>query len=263
MTAAVFSSMKSTVWIIGLLGSVLWPSVGFSQVYLPKGDYAFLSSKRGFHFVVDAKPLQSEELKDLPRSQRHIPVEPATPHPIEVAESERAYSDGRLADAAEAVAKVANLNPADPNVLNCYARALYRAEATRSQSYPVYQRLIALLDSYGQEGPEVVSMYIPFLEAYFKLATLQLDRAQWSGASYNLSRAAAALQSVQEDANANQLLREQILQYQTECFFHLHNVALCRYFGKRTLMSYPANRYVLGYLTKLPKPVRKAPAHRR
>ena len=255
--------MKSSVWIIWLLGCAIWPRLGFSQVYQPKGDYAFLISKRGFHFVGDNKPLQGEEIKDLPRSQRHIPVRPAASHPIEVAESERAYADGRLADATEAVAKVAALKPADPDVLNCYARALYRAEGTRSQSYPVYQRLIALLDSYGQEGPEVVSMYIPFMEAYFKLATLQLDRAQWAIASYNLSRAAAALHAVQETTNDNRLLREQILQYQTECFFNLHNVALCRYFGKRTLTFYPANQYVLGYLAKLPKPARKASGVRR
>ena len=240
----------------------MWPRLGCAQAYQPKDDYAFLNSKRVFHFVGDAKPLQGEELRDLPVSQRHVPPIPAAPHPIEVAESERAYADGRLADAVEAVAEVAAFHPADPNVLDCYARALCRDKATRSQSYPVYQRLVALLDRYGQEGPEVVSMYIPFMESYFKLATLQLDRAQWAAASYNLSRAAAALQSVPESASANKLLREQILQYQTECFFNLHNVALCRYFGKRTLAFYPANQYVSGYLAKLPKPAHKEPTRK-
>jgi hypothetical protein len=169
--------MKSTLWFGWLLAYALWPSLAFAQTYQPKGDYAFLTSKRIFHFVNDDKPLQAEELKDLPLTQRVVPVKPAAPQPIEVAESERAYADGRFADAAKAVAKVAALRLADPSVLHCYARALYRQEATRDQSYPVYQRLIALLNSYGQEGPEVVSMYTPFLEAYFKLATLQLDHA--------------------------------------------------------------------------------------
>ncbi|GAB2854347.1 hypothetical protein [Hymenobacter ruber] len=255
--------MKSTLLTACLLWCAVSSHRAFSQVYQPKDDCAFLSSKRFFHFVGDAKPLQAEELKDLPLTQRVAPVKPAVAHPIEVAESERAYADGRLADAVEAVAKVAALNPPDPQVLNCYARALYRQEATRNQSYPVYQRLIRLLDSYGQEGPEVVSMYIPFLEAYFKLATLQLDHAQWAAASYNLSRAAAAIQSMQNAAADNRLMREQILQYQTECFSHLHNVPLCRYFGQRTLQSYPNNQYVLSYLPALPKSSHKAPASRR
>lgn len=224
------------------------------------GDHAFLNNKHGFHYVSDDQPLTAAELTDLPNSQPIRPVEPAAPHPIEVAESERAYTDGRLTDAAAAVATVAALEPADPNVLNCYARALYRDENTRDQSYPVYQRLIALLDLYGQEGPEVVSVYLPFLEAYFKLATLQLDQGQWVAASYNLSRAAAALESMPEAAASNNPLREQILQYQTECFAALHNPRLCRYFGERTLQFYPNNQYVRSYLAALPKPTRKAPA---
>lgn len=255
--------MKTTPHFAGLLLCVVWPSFAFAQKYQPKDDYAFLSSKRVFHFVGDDRPLQAAELKDLPSTQRRIFVRPAAPHPIEVAESNRAYADGRFSDAANAVAKAAVLNPPDPNVLNCYARALYHEEGTRSQSYPVYRRLITLLDGYGQEGPEVVSTYTPFLEAYFKWATLELDNAQWAAASYNLSRAAAALQSMPDAASENSLLREQILQYQTECFSHLHNAALCWYFGLRTLKFYPNNQYVPSYLAALPQPGHKTPAQPR
>jgi hypothetical protein len=42
------------------------------------------------------------------------------------------------------------------------------------------------------------TVYFPFSEAYFKLATLQLDGQQWAAACYTLPRAAAALQSVPE-----------------------------------------------------------------
>ena len=227
-----------------------------AQVYQPKGDYAFSSHKHVFHLVGDDKPLQARDLDGLPARPLRL-VKPAPPHPIAVAKSERAYGDGRFADAVDAVAPAAALAPPDPTVLNCYARALYRQENTRDQSYPAYQRLIALLDSYGQEGRETVSVYIPFLEAYFKLATLQLDHAQWAAASYNLSRTALALHSTPEAASENTLLREQILQYQTECFAHMHENQLCRYFGERALAFYPTNQYVAQYLAALPKPVRK------
>ncbi|MBH8570609.1 hypothetical protein KB206_17080 [Microvirga sp. STS02] len=254
--------MKSTLLLACLFWLVVSPQLGFSQTYRPNNDCAFLTSKRIFHYVNDDLPLQAAELKDLPLTQRFVPVKPAAFHPIEVAESERAYADGRFADAVAAVAQVATLRPADPTVLHCYARALYRQEETRNQSYPVYQRLIALLNGYGQEGPEVVSIYTLFLEAYFKLATLQLDHAQWAAASYNLSRAAAVMQSLDGVASENRLMREQILQYQTECFAHLGNAPLCRYFGRRTLQAFPENQYVLEYLARLPTP-KKSPTPRR
>jgi hypothetical protein len=120
----------------------------------------------------------------------------------------------------------------------------------------VYQRLITLLNSYGREDEHTVTVYLPFLEAYFKLATLQLDAQEWAAASYNLSRAAAALQTMPEAAAQNAPLREQILQYQTECFANMHDVKLCRYFGQRTLRFFPENQYVKSYLAALPPPQR-------
>lgn len=151
------------------------------------------------------------------------------------------------------MAEAARLTPPDPNVLHCYARALYRNDETRAASYPVYRRSITLLDAYGRDNAHAVAVYLPFFEAYFKLATLQLDMQQWAAASYNLSWAAAALQSMPDAQADNTLLREQILQYQTECFAHLRQPALCRYFGQRTLRLFPRNRYVRPYLVALPK----------
>lgn len=93
----------------------------FPQSYQPTGDYAFLSSKRIFHLVGDDRPLQAADL-DLPATQRRIFVRPAASHPIKVAESERAYAEGRFSDAADTVAKLAALTLPNPSVLDCYAR---------------------------------------------------------------------------------------------------------------------------------------------
>lgn len=241
--------------LLGLLLTVLFSVASRAQTYRAKDDAAFISTKENFHFVGDDQPLQNEDFDGMPAPMpKQALLVPASPHPIEVAESERAYTDGRYVEAAEAVAEAAKLDPADPTVLYCYARALYRGENTRALSYPVYQRLIALLDVYGRESPRTATIYLPFLEAYFKLATLQLDEQQWAAASYNLSRTAAALQTMPEAAAQNAPLREQVLQYQTECFANLHNPELCRYFGQRTLKFFPGNRYVQPYLAALPKP---------
>jgi len=244
--------------LLGLLLSVGWrPQTSRAQTYKLSEDCAFVRTKQIFHFVGDDQPLQDIDFEGVAAPARPAIV-PAAPHPIEVAESERAYADGKYQEAADDVAKVAKLTPADPNVLNCYARALYRADNTRALSYPVYQRLVTLLDAYGREDPHITTVYLLFSEAYFKLATLQLDAQQWAAASYNLSRAAAALQSVPELATANAGKREQILQYQTECFAHLRRPDLCRYFGQLTLRFFPKNRYVQPYLAALPRPKRVA-----
>jgi hypothetical protein len=240
--------------LLGLLLATLLPEAGHAQTYRAKEDVAFSVTKENFHYVGDDQPLRDEDFDGVPAPMpKQVPLVPASPHPIEVAESERAYTDGKYAEAAELLAEVAKLVPADPTVLYCYARALYRNEETRALSYPVYQRLIGLLDRYGRENPRTVTVYLPFLEAYFKLATLQLDAQQWAAASYNLSRTAAALQTMPEAATQNAPLREQVLQYQTECFANLHNWELCRYFGQRTLQFFPANRYVQAYLAAVPK----------
>lgn len=236
-----------------LSGLAACPARG--QTYQPKDDCAFLSTKQNFHYVGDDQPLGDADFDGVPAPiPKQAPLAVASPHPIEVAESERAYVDGNYEEAAALLVEAAKLTPTDPTVLYCYARALYRNPGTREQSYPVYQRLIALLDTYGREDARTVTVYLPFLEAYFKLATLQLDAQQWAAASYNLSRAAAALQTLPEAAAENAPLREQILQYQTECFANLGQPALCRYFGQRTLRFFPANRYVKPYLAALPRP---------
>jgi tetratricopeptide (TPR) repeat protein len=244
--------MNTTLRLGLLLLAGLLARPSCAQTYQPKDDAAFLASKRNFHFVGDDQPLRDADFDGVVVPSR-APIVPASPHPIEVAESERAYDDGKYADAVSLLAEAASLEPADPTVLYCYARALYRGPGTREQSYPAYKRLVALLDAYGRESPQAVAVYLMFWEAYFKLATLQLDRQQWATASYNLSRAAAALQSMQEVRDDNPGVREQILQYQTECFAHLRQPAVCRYFGRRTLHFFPKNRYVLPYLAALPK----------
>lgn len=245
--------MHTTLRLGILLLAGLLARPGCAQPYRPKDDAAFLASKHNFHFVGDDQPLRDADFDGV-AMPKQAPIVPASPHPVEVAESERAYDDGKYADAASLVVEAASLEPADPTVLYYYARALYRGPGTREQSYPVYKRLLTLLDAYGRESPQAVAVYLVFWEAYFKVATLQLDRQQWATASYNLSRAAAALESMQKVRDNNPGVREQILQYQTECFSHLRQPAACRYFGRRTLRFFPQNRYVLPYLAALPKP---------
>jgi tetratricopeptide (TPR) repeat protein len=239
-----------------VLTLALWPNLGQAQHYKLNKDCAFPAAKRFFNVVADDEPVRDADLDLEPIAHPIAPKVP-TAHSIEIAESERAYNDGRLAEAAALLAPFINEQPVNPNVLHHYSRALYRNPATRDKSYATYQRLIRLLDKYGRENPTTTVVYIPFAESYYKLGTLQMDRRQWDVAAYNISRSLLAIQAVPTLGSPES--QEQALQYQTECFFHIGNAKICRYFGDRTLRLFPSNRYVQQYLAQLPPLGKTAP----
>lgn len=177
-------TISTSIRVFGGVGLWVLSHWSYGQHYQAKGDYAFPTTKIHFYLVNDDQPLQDADMdgtKELTGATfiPHQAPTPAEPHIIEVAESMRAYEDGHYADAAQLVTAAAQLEPTDPTILNCYARALYhQGEEGRRRSYPIYQRLIGLLDHYGREDKFSVAVYTLFLEAYFKLATLQLDNAQ-------------------------------------------------------------------------------------
>lgn len=218
-----------------------------AQWKLIDADSAFPSGKRFFNVVGDSQPVTNADLERPRGKQPKIQLPP--PHPAEIAESERDYAAGHFAEAAAHLKPLVAPKLVAPEVLYQYARVLYRVPGAKPQSFAAYQRLIALLDAYGREDGATCVVYIPFVESYFKLATMQMDNAQWQLAAYNLSRFLYALNAVPSLKTDD--IYEQALQYQTECFAELGNAVLCRHYGKRTLKLFPQNKYVGQYLARL------------
>jgi hypothetical protein len=236
---------------IVLLLLLLASQPGYAQWKIVGNDCAFPASKRYFNAVGDEKPVTDADL-DRPKTpaKTKFPVPP--PHTAEVAQAEQDYNAGRFAEAAVHLKPFATQKLVAPQVLNQYARALYRVPGSKPQSYAAYQRLITLLDAYGREDVATSVVYLTFSESYYKLATMQMDNAKWQLAAYNLSRFLYALNAVPSWKTND--IYETALQYQTECFAELGNANLCRYYGQRTLKLFPQNKYVLPYLARLPKP---------
>ena len=238
-----------TLTLLGLLPLLAsWPTQSQAQ-YRLKDDTVFPVAKRYFNIVGDDQPVRDADL-DIQAPTDRPALRPALPHPTEVAQSDQEYNAGHYAEAAAVLATAAAAQPADPQVLNAYARALYRDQETRASSAPVYRRLVQLLDVYGRENDTTTVVYLPFAEAYYKLATLQMDENQWAAAAYNLSRTLMALRAV--PSLQSPAMYEQLYQYQTECFAELGNAKLSRYYGQRTLKLFPRNQYVRPYLARLP-----------
>lgn len=143
----------------------------------------------------------------------------------------------------------------NPFLLFHYARALYAAGARKPQSFVVYQQPVHNLDLNNGENDSTATIDYWFLEAYWKLGTLQMDQSQWGPESYNIARFLAGASSLNELTQAP-LLYEQALGYLTECYFRLNEPEICRYYGTRTLKFFPKNQYVKSYPAKLPAPKR-------
>ena len=238
-------------WLFGsFLLLLALPETGWAQWKLTTPDCAFPTQKRYYNYVADDQPITAADSIKLAKARAKMPSAYPKPHAIDLAQSERAYADGHFAEAADQLKAFANQDPPDPSLLNQYARSLYHVPDGKSRSYAVYHRLVSLLDRYGGENASTCVVYLPFSEAYYKLATLQMDNAQWSEAAYNISRALLALAALPDLKQVAPY--EEMLKYQTECFAELGNVKLCHYYGQRTLKLFPKNQYVRPYLARLP-----------
>ena len=238
---------KRILLIFGVLTLLLIPLLSHAQWKLMNADVAFPAGKRIFNTVADDKPLTSSKLK----AGMAPPV--SSSYAAALAKSGAEYDSDNFAAAAQHLEALASQPAVAPAILNQYARSLYRVEGGKARSYAAYQQLIALLDEYGGgEDDATCVLYLPFQEAYYKLATLQMDSEQWVAAAYNISRTLMVFQALPRIKEANAALYEQALQYQTECFANLSETALCRHFGQRTVKLFPQNQYVGPYLTRLP-----------
>jgi tetratricopeptide (TPR) repeat protein len=171
--------------------------------------------------------------------------------------SEDAYEAGQYAAAAKVLAEAARAEPDNPFITYQLARALYRLE-DREHAYPLYVKLVKQLDNAIPAPDSVLAVDAWFVEAYWKLATLYLDREEWPGAIRSIAQFMAAANPQDYE---NTLLHEQMLGYLTESFYHLHDYKMCRFYYAETLRRFPKNQYVKQYqaLGNAKQPV-KAPA---
>ena len=145
----------------------------------------------------------------------------------------------------------------NPFVLDSYARALYR-QNLRQESYDAYRRLIGLLDSNpvvqrsrGQSSDDVV-IDCWFPEAYWKLATLLLDRMEWESAAFEISR---FLSAAPNQCNNQPAICIQAYSYLTEAYFEIKKYEIARYYAQIVLRLDPNNKYVKEYLSKMPRDI--------
>jgi tetratricopeptide (TPR) repeat protein len=135
--------------------------------------------------------------------------------------------------------------PENPFVIEVYARTLYRM-GRRVESFEPYRKLVALLDAQRLTipgaGPQSVVIDAWFADAYWKLGTLYMDRAEYDKAAFEISRCLATGRSLPP------ALTDQAYSYLTKAHYHLGDYATAEALGRLTLRHNPDNQYVRPFL---------------
>jgi tetratricopeptide (TPR) repeat protein len=135
--------------------------------------------------------------------------------------------------------------PTNPFVLEAYGRALYR-QRERERAFTVYRKLVDLLDAeWGTDTATAVTVDVWFVDAYWKVGTLHMDRAEWERASFEISRALAG------GFMWERLAVDQALSYLTKAYAEMDRRDVARYYAQRALERNPRNTFVKRYLDPL------------
>jgi hypothetical protein len=256
------------------------------DVFKEVTNYEFLVCADIIHRYIHIDPNDSIEVGDIvnPNSPLGEPLkEPALlseKYDKNIRESISLYNAGNYEQAAKLLEQAAQDEPSNPFVLYNYARALYRHD--REKSYSIYSQLIELLDAqtvteyYVEIKPHTeilneiedkelqqdiiavqrefkklnytktqIDMW--FVEAYWKIGTLHLDRKEYLKAAFEITR------GLKGGLGAYKKLKEQAYQYLTEAYFHQKKYALALYCAQKTLEINSENTYVQKYLKEIGK----------
>jgi hypothetical protein len=187
------------------------------------------------------------------------------------------YNNKNYEQAAKVLEIVVKNEPNNPFVLNYYARALYWFD--NNNSYKYYKKLIEILDNQdtgnkylkikndkknlskieneklkkeikevsndiAKIGNNKIIIDYWFMEAYWKLGTLYLDRGDFLRGVYEITRSMSTSMDYK-------LLREQAYNYLCESYCFLKKPELANYCAEKVFKINPDNKYILKFLDML------------
>jgi tetratricopeptide (TPR) repeat protein len=124
----------------------------------------------------------------------------------------------------------------NPFLIEEYARALYRTQR-RSAAAVHYRRLVTSLDAVGTSiRPDYVYLDHWFLDAYWKLATLDMDEGHWQAAICGINRVLLTAQP--------ETLVHEAFDYLVEAEAASGRHDLARLYADETLRRFPGDTYV-------------------
>ncbi len=175
-------------------------------------------------------------------------------HDATIARADSLYNQHRYREAAALLEGAYREEPANPFIVNADARTLFQIDDQRDRSFELYSTLIASLDRQGGTNDSVVFVDLWFQEAYWKIASLYLDRGEYKSAAFEISRflAAAAPRQIQA--------RRQAMDFLVEAYFHLGEDEMVRLWAAQALRLDPTDAYALPFLYQMgPRATTRSP----
>jgi tetratricopeptide (TPR) repeat protein len=195
------------------------------------------------HIASGATPAPGDTLPDV--QPRPAPL--SDRHQAQIADANERYGARDYAGALAVIGPAYLAERDNPFVIETYARVLYRM-GERAQAFVVYRQLIDLLDArWRAESPGSVAVDLWFVDAYWKLGTLHMDRREWERAAFEISRALVGGLALEP------LVEDQALSYLTKAYFELGRRKEARYYAERAVDRNPRNAYARHYLERLPR----------
>ena len=160
-------------------------------------------------------------------------------------DAEKLYASHDYTAALSLLAPAYRGEPTNPFVLEAYGRTLYR-NREREAAFVVYRKLVDLLDvEWASDAPKIVTIDLWFVDAYWKVGTLHMDRSEWQRAAFEISRALAG------GFMWERLAVDQALSYLAKAYAEMDRRDISKYYAERALERNPRNAFVKRYLDPL------------
>jgi tetratricopeptide (TPR) repeat protein len=227
-----------------------YPFIKFSPCdeFTPRDPAAKIESVVAFHIKDGVKQPLPSRLSDK--------------HHESIMKAKELYSKKQYGETAALLNPASRDEPDNVFILNELARALFRVEESRKesiekrQSFDMYRKLISLLDrqlceAASGSGKRIVPVDMWFVEAYWKLGNLYMDRGEYEKAVYEITR--GIIVGFKSLNLKEPTILDQAYSYLCEAYFHLGNFTFAKFFAEKAQQINPANSHVKQYLEKMKK----------
>lgn len=177
-------------------------------------------------------------------------------HQREIDSASALYQRRDFTDAAAVLAPAYADERDNPFLADEYARTLFWIDSRRNECFEVYQRLIAQLDKQDGTNDRQVAVDAWFREAYWKIASLYLDREDWQHAAFEIARFLAV-----PTTDASPAALTQVYGYFAEATEKLGRQDLTRWAALQVLRANPRDSDAVQFLRQLGPAGREWPAN--